>query len=196
MSVYERGKSMIGSRWWVFLITAAFWLIVAWVVLRFDMRTVRAIAALAGIVILLAAVAEIFNMVTAQSWRWLHGVLGVLFFITGIVALIDPGSTFAWLAAFIGWYLLFKGIADIILAFATKEDNDAWWLGLLVGIVEVIVGFWAAGHFQRSSYLLIVFVAVIALTRAISDIVTAFGLRKIYHGGGHDLTMPSTPALA
>ncbi len=196
MSIYEQGKRMIGARWWVFLITAAFWLIVAWVVLRFDMRTVKAIAALAGIIILLAAVAEVFNMVTAPGWKWLHGTLAVLFFITGIVALIDPGSTFAWLAAFIGWYLLFKGIADIILAFATKEVNDAWWLGLLVGIIEVMVGFWAAGHWQRSAYLLIVFVAVIALTRAVTDIVTAFGLRKIYKSGDPDLTMPSTPALA
>jgi uncharacterized membrane protein HdeD (DUF308 family) len=194
----DRGAEF-GRRWWIFLITAAFWLVIAWVVLRFDMRTVRAIAWLAGIIILMAAVAEIFNMVAAPGWKWLHGLLAVLFLVTGIICLIDPGNAFVWLSAFIGWYLLFKGIADIVIAFATKADNDAWWLALIVGIVEVMLGFWAAGHFQRSAYLLVVFVAVIALTRAIGDIVTAFGLRSLHDSGrmpGPMTSTPSTPAVA
>ena len=70
---------------------------------------------------------------------------------------------------------------DIVLAFATKVDNDAWWLGLIVGIVEVILGFWAAGSFGRSAALLIVFIGAIALTRGITDIVLAFHLRKLTH---------------
>ena len=184
-----------GRRWWVFLITAACWLVIAWVVLRFDARTVRAVATIAGIIILLAAVAEVFNAISAVGWKWLHWLLAVLFAITGVLALIDPGSTFIWLSAFIAWYLLFKGIADIVLAFATKADNDAWWLSLVVGIVEVIIGFWAAGNFQRSAYLLVVVVAVIALTRAVTDVVTAFGLRAIQQHLSGPRT-PGTPSLA
>jgi uncharacterized membrane protein HdeD (DUF308 family) len=104
-----------------------------------------------------------------------------VFVITGIIAFTRPGGTFAWLAAFIGWYLLFKGMLDIVLAFATKDVNDAWWLGLIIGIVEVGLGFWAAGSFGRSAGLLIVFIAAIALTRGITDIVLAFELRKRGH---------------
>jgi uncharacterized membrane protein HdeD (DUF308 family) len=85
------------------------------------------------------------------------------------------------LAAFVGWYLLFKGMLDIILAFATKDVNDAWWLGLIIGIIEVGLGFWAAGSFGRSVALLIVFVGAIALTRGITDIVLAFRIRKLTH---------------
>ena len=85
------------------------------------------------------------------------------------------------LAAFVGWYLLFKGMLDIVLAFATKDVNDAWWLGLIIGIVEMGLGFWAAGSFGRSAALLIVFVGAIALTRGITDIVLAFRLRKRSH---------------
>ena len=104
--------------------------------------------------------------------------------ITGFVAFFHPGGTFAMLAAFIGWYLLFKGMLDIIVAFATKEANDAWWLGLIIGIVEIILGFWAAGSFGRSAALLIFFVGAIALTRGITDIVLAFRLRKLSHEHG------------
>jgi hypothetical protein len=167
--------------WWSFLVTGVAWTIIAWVVLRFNFSSARAIATLAGIVILMAAAAEFFNMVASPGWKWLHALLGVLFAITGIVALINPGTTFVWLAAFIGWYLLFKGIADIMLAFVTKPENEAWWLSLIVGIIELLVGFWAAGRFTRSAYILILYVGVIALARGITDIVNAFRLRKLQH---------------
>lgn len=165
--------------WWLYLITGALWFVIAWVVLRFDLRSVAAVSVLAGIVILAAGLAELFNAVVAPGWRWLHAILGAVFVVTGIIAFFRPGGTFAMLAAFIGWYLLFKGMLDIVLAFATKDVNDAWWLGLIIGIVEVFLGFWAAGSYGRSVTLLIVFVGAIALTRGITDIVLAFRLRKL-----------------
>jgi uncharacterized membrane protein HdeD (DUF308 family) len=183
--------------WWLYLVTAAAWMIIAWVVLRFNLRSVHAIAILAGVVILIAAVSELFNMVTATDWKWLHGIMGVLFLITGIVALFHPGNTFVWLSAFIGWYLLFKGIMDIFLAFATKDDNEAWWLLLVVGIFEVLIGFWAAGRFGRSAYILIMYVGVIALSRAITDVVTAFRLRKLQQAeDAVETTLPLMPKAA
>jgi uncharacterized membrane protein HdeD (DUF308 family) len=168
-----------GIAWWLYLITGALWFVIAWVVLRFDLTSVAAVSVLAGIVILLAGVAELFNAFTAPSWKWLHAILGAVFIITGGIAFFRPGGTFAMLAAFIGWYLLFKGMLDIILAFATKDANDAWWLGLIIGIIEVGLGFWAAGSFGRSAALLVTFVGAIALTRGITDIVLAFQLRKL-----------------
>ena len=167
--------------WWLYLITGALWFVIAWVVLRFDLTSVAAVSVLAGTVILIAGFAELFNAFTAPSWKWLHAILGVVFIITGGIAFFRPGGTFAMLAAFVGWYLLFKGLLDIILAFATKDANDAWWLGLIIGIIEVGLGFWAAGSFGRSVALLIVFVGAIALTRGVTDIVRAFELRKISH---------------
>src|SRR5215475_4387551 len=107
--------------WWLYLVTATAWTIIAWVVLRFNLHSVAAVAALAGVVILMAAAAELMNAFVEPGWKWLHALLGALFLVTGIVALVHPGSTFVWLAAFIAWYLLFKGIADIVMAFATRQ---------------------------------------------------------------------------
>lgn len=187
-SLTSRQRSPYVS-WWVYLVTGAAWFVIAWVVLRFDLRSVAAISVLAGIVILMAGLAELFNAFVAPGWRWLHGILGAVFVITGIIIFFRPGGTFAMLAAFVGWYLLFKGMLDIVLAFATKDVNDAWWLGLIIGIVEVSLGFWAAGSFGRSVALLIVFIGAIALTRGITDFVLAFRLRKLTH---EDSTMMSS----
>jgi uncharacterized membrane protein HdeD (DUF308 family) len=172
------GMPIPRASWWVYLVSGAAWIIVSWIVLRFDLRSVTAVAVLAGVVILLASVAEFYTATQVRDWRWLHLTLGVIFLVTAIVAFFHPGNTFVWLAAVLGWYLLFKGIADIILAFAVKSTTDGWWLTLIVGVFELIAGFWAAGRYTRSAYLLVVIVGVIALTRGITDIVTAFRLRK------------------
>jgi uncharacterized membrane protein HdeD (DUF308 family) len=186
MTATLRGNAMPrsagrGLPWWLLLVSGAAWLVICWFVLGFNDTAVRSIATLAGIVVLVAAVHELLLAFTAPGWKWLHTLLAVLFVITGVVILANPGRSFVWLAAFIGWYLLFKGIADIVLSFATKLENDAWWLLLIVGIVEVLLGFWAAGRFTRSAYLLVVFVAAIALSRAIGDVVMAFRLRGVQH---------------
>ncbi|MEV4416023.1 DUF308 domain-containing protein [Catellatospora sp. NPDC049609] len=165
--------------WWVFLITGCFWLVVSWVVLAFNTRSLGTVAVLAGIVILVAAVAELFDMFFAPGWRWLHGILGIVFLLTGFFAIINPGKTVFWLAAILGWYLLFKGAADIVLAFLSKREHDLWWVGLIVGVLEMLLGLWAAGRFFRSVALLVIVIGVIALTRAITDFVMAFRVRDM-----------------
>jgi uncharacterized membrane protein HdeD (DUF308 family) len=189
MTALNVTKAARSLPWWVYLVTGAAWIIVSWLVLGFNSRSVVAIATLAGLVILAAALTEFLLVIYAPGWKWLHAILGVLFVATGIFCLINPGRTFFWLAAFVGWYLLFKGTADIILAFLTKRENEAWWLGLIVGIVEVLLGFWAAGRFSRSAYTLVVLVAAIALARGITDIIMAFRARK--HG---ELEVDVSPA--
>lgn len=182
--VFTAGQATMASKvpWWLFLITGVCWIIVSWFVLAYNQQPVRSlgtIAALAGIIVLVAGVFELIQAFTAPGWRWLHAILGVLFVITGIVCWVNPGGTVFWLAAFIGWYLLFKGAADIVLAFLTKKEHDGWWLGLIIGIIEVLLGFWAAGRWFRSFELLIVLVGAICLARGITDFVMAFRIRDL-----------------
>ena len=87
------------------------------------------------------------------------------------------GQTFLVLAAIIGWYVLFAGIFDIVTAFATKDENDLWWLQLILGIAQILIGFWAIGYTGRSIDLLVIWVGASALARGISSLFLAFGLR-------------------
>jgi uncharacterized membrane protein HdeD (DUF308 family) len=173
--------AMRSAPWWLFLVTGIIWMIIGLIVLRFNLTSVTSIAVLAGCVVLVAAAAEAVNTFTAPGWQWLHGLLAVLFLILSIVIFANPGRSFVWLAAFIGWFLLFKGFADIVLSFLTEAENEAWWLLLIVGILEVLLGFWAAGRFERSAYLLIVYVGAIAIFHAVTDIVMAFRIRRLTH---------------
>ena len=190
-----------GKWWWVFLITGVLWLIISLIILRFDTTSITTVAILFGCVAIVAGLNEFFTASAVTSWRWLHILLGVLFLIVGVVALFNPGRTFWALASIIGWFLLFKGTFDIVMSILTRRESEMWWLLLIAGIIEVLVAFWAAGGFGRKFVLLIIWVAVAALTRGITEIVMAFrlrGYRKEIESAGAvpPMTPPSRPAAA
>ena len=166
-----------GRAWWVFLVTGILWFLVSIIILRFDYTSVGAISILFGIVAIFAGVNE-FIMLAASGgwWKVLHGLLGVLFIGVGIVAFIHPGDTFSALAGVMSFYFIVKGIFDIAVAFAV-HGAPLWWLRLLIGIAELLLGFWAAGDFGHKTVLLLVWVGAAALTRGILDIAAAFRLR-------------------
>ncbi len=165
--------------WWVFLVTGALWLILSLIVLRFTAASLTTIAVLFGVIAILAGVNEFFIGAAVDSWRWLHYALGVLFVVTGVVALFNPGATFWALASIIGWFLLFKGALDITVSIMTRRISDAWWLGLIAGIIEVGMAFWAAGGFGRKAILLVVWVGIACMARGITEIVTAFRIKRL-----------------
>jgi uncharacterized membrane protein HdeD (DUF308 family) len=168
----------LGRRWWLLLVVGLLWLWFAWIVLTVDITTVWAVAVFAGVGFIGGGVMQLTLASQVTSWRWLYIVMGILGIVAGIMAFIWPGQTFLVLAAILGWYLLFNGIFDIVQAFAIKGDDDMWWLILISGIAQVLIGFWAVGYAGRSVALLIIWVGATALARGITNIVLAFQVRK------------------
>jgi len=117
--------------------------------------------------------------VSTTGWKIVRGILGVLFVIAGIWALVHPHNAFATLAALIGFFLLFKGIFDLTVAFVAKSQFDLWWLQLTVGIIEILLAFWVAGSFEKKTILLVIWVGVIALSRGITELFLAFKLLRL-----------------
>ena len=168
--------------WWLFLITGIAWMLLALIVLRFDYTTVSAISILFGIVALAAGVLEIGVALIADGWwKLLHGVLALVFIVAGIVAFIHPGDTFAALAAVFSFFLIFAGTFDIIESISVRHEIEVWWLQLIGGIIELGLGFWAAGYYGRSAVLLVAWVAAIAIIRGFMNIVLAFRVREVQH---------------
>lgn len=171
------------NNWWLWLITGILWIVISFIVQSFDPTSAATIAFMFGFVLLFAGVAEFVAIGVAEGWKWLHGVMGVLFVIAGILALIEPFQTFGILALLIGWFLLLKGVFDITLSIAGRDQIPLWGVQLAVGIIEILLGLWAIGYPGRSAWLLILWVGIGALVRGISDIITAFRVRSLPTGG-------------
>ena len=189
----------VGKWWWVFLITGILWMVLSLIILRFNTASIVTIGILVGCVVIAAGVNEfIAGSLSETGWRWLHYVLGALFLVVGVIALFSPADTFWAMAALIGWFLLFKGTFDIIISFMTKNENEMWWLTLIVGILELMLAFWAAGGFGNKVVLLLIWAAAACLARGITEFVRAFSLRKAYKASEQMTGGPmggATPAM-
>ena len=78
---------------------------------------------------------------------------------------IRPALHAFWaLASIPGLLLIFQGTFYIITSVSTREVNSTWWLGLVVGILEILLGFWASQQYRPvQGALLLVWVGFFAL---------------------------------
>jgi uncharacterized membrane protein HdeD (DUF308 family) len=179
----ERSLGRSLPPWWLFLVTGVAWMLVALIILRFDYASVSAISLLFGFVALAAGAVEVgVTMLATGWWRLLSGLLAVAFIASGIVSFIHPGDTFVALAAVISFFLVFAGAFDITTAISVRHEIEVWWLQLVGGLIELALGFWAAGYYGRSAVLLIAWVASFVIIRGTRDIVLAFRVRQLQQG--------------
>jgi uncharacterized membrane protein HdeD (DUF308 family) len=178
----ERAVGRALPPWWLFLLTGVGWTIVGLILLRFNYTSVHAISLLFGFVAIAAGVMEcVMVFVVPGWWKLLNGILALAFLVAGVVAFVHPGNTFVALAAVFSFFLLFAGTFDIIMSIAARNEVSAWWLQLVGGIIEILLAFWAAGDYGRSTVLLIAWVCAFALIRGVRDIVYAFRVRELQH---------------
>jgi len=179
-------RRMLASRvlppWWLLLITGIAWVVIAVIVLRFDYTSVYSISLLFGFVAIAAGAVEVGMVFLAEGWwKLLNAILAIAYIAVGVVAFVSPGDTFVALAAVFSFLLVIAGTFDIIFAISARKEIEVWWLQLVGGIIEIALGFWAAGYYGRSAILLIAWVAAFAVIRGIRDIVGAFRVRELQH---------------
>jgi uncharacterized membrane protein HdeD (DUF308 family) len=166
--------------WWLLLITGIGWILVSVIVLRFDFTSVEAVSLLFGFVAVAAGIAEVgATFIARGGWKLLNALLAIVFTVAGVLAFIHPAGTFVALAAIFSFFLIFAGTFDVIQAIAARREIEAWWLQLLGGIVELVLGFWAAGFYGRSATLLVAWVAAFTIIRGVRDIVTGFRIHEL-----------------
>jgi uncharacterized membrane protein HdeD (DUF308 family) len=64
----------------------------------------------------------------------------------------------------------------------TASKTPGWWVLLIVGLIELGLGFWAAGSWKASVALVVSWVAAGALVHGIGEIALAFQSREVSHG--------------
>jgi uncharacterized membrane protein HdeD (DUF308 family) len=107
-------------------------------------------------------------------------IFGVLFLAAAVISFISPENTFAAIADILGFLFFIVGVFWVIQAFASREVNELWWIGLIAGIAMLILAFWTGGQFFiDKAYVLLVFAGIWALMQGVTDIVRAFQIRKL-----------------
>ena len=169
--------------WWFFLITGVAWMLIAILVLRYNVHpttSVATVGVLIGALFLVACVNEFAMIGRTEGWKWLHAVLGIAFGLAALWGFFEPIDTFFALASVIGFLFVFWGTMMIIESVMTREVNPMWGLGLATGILVVFLGFWAAQQFYPArAELILLWVGFMALFRGIGQLVLAFHVRHV-----------------
>jgi uncharacterized membrane protein HdeD (DUF308 family) len=169
--------------WWVFLVSGIVWLLIAWVVLRGNQTSIKAVGVLIGVVFLLAGINEAaVAAVVSGGWKVWHYILAVIFFLGALWGFIRPVNTFFALASVLGLILILYGVLEIVQGVASRAVNPYWWVNLIAGILLVLLAFWVSGSdrvyaLAQRTFLILFWVGFFALFRGFSQIFLAFAVR-------------------
>jgi uncharacterized membrane protein HdeD (DUF308 family) len=178
MLVRERSKY-----WWIILLVGIAWLVVAWVVLRADITSLATVGFLLGGLFIAAGVNELsLGSMVGGGWKVLHYGIAVIFLLGGLWAFIRPINTFFALVSVLGLVLVLQGAFEIVRGISSRDENPYWWLSLASGVLLVLLAFWVSAsdrvfELQARTYLVLFWVALMALIRGVTSIVLAFMIR-------------------
>jgi uncharacterized membrane protein HdeD (DUF308 family) len=165
--------------WWLFLILGILWILFGMFVLSYNAGSLLALAIFAGVTFVFTGVNQILSFGRAEGgWRWLYIVGGAISIIAGILAFAWPGRTLLVLSVVLAWFLVFKGIIDIVAAF-TNHGRPYWWVTLILGILELLLGIWAVGYPGRSLFVFVNLVGIYAIFYGFTEVFAAFDLRGL-----------------
>jgi uncharacterized membrane protein HdeD (DUF308 family) len=174
----REAAQQVSSLWWTFLLAGLAWFVISIVVLQLNLTSVGTVGVLIGVIFLVSGLEEFFTA-SVSTWAWARVLLGIFFCIGAIWAFANPVGTFVSIAEALGFLLVFKGTLDIVSSVASQPANPVWWLGLVAGLLELGLGFWAAQqYFPARATLLLIWVGFYALFRGVSSLVLAFQLRS------------------
>jgi uncharacterized membrane protein HdeD (DUF308 family) len=165
--------------WWLFLILGVLWILFGMFVLSYNAGSLLALAVLAGVTFIMTGINQLLSSGRAEGgWRWLYIIGGALSIIAGIIAFVWPGRTLLVLSVVLAWFLVFKGIVDIVTALS-NHGRPYWWVALILGILELLLGMWAVGYPGRSLFVFVNLVGIYAIFYGFTEVFAAFDLRGL-----------------
>lgn len=111
---------------------------------------------------------------------WVFLLEGIAALIFGGLLLTNPAATLAALAVFLGFYLLFIGVLELVRVFVDR--SQPWYWSLLIGILGIIAGIIVLQHPVLTA--LAIPVTVVVYLGVISLVMGILGIIGGFSGGG------------
>ena len=110
-----------------------------------------------------------------KKWGWFLGV-GILLLVLGTVAIGASALITLATMVFIGWLMIFGGVAQSIHAFGCKKWSG-FFIDLLTGVLYLVVGFMVVANPGATAVALTLLIAVFLIVGGIFRIVISLSVR-------------------
>jgi uncharacterized membrane protein HdeD (DUF308 family) len=114
---------------------------------------------------------------TIKHW-YLPLILGILFIIVGVWAIVTPASTYLSLAILFSVTFFVAGILEIIYSISYRKQLDGWGWSLASGILNFIIGLLLIIYPQISVITLPLFIGFVVLYHSMMAIAWSIELKK------------------
>jgi uncharacterized membrane protein HdeD (DUF308 family) len=171
------------KNWWAFLIIGILLLIGSFYMFSSPVESFVGLASFFSALIFVSGLFTVFFALTNREDIDNFGLFlagGILDVIMGFILLKYPGLTVVLFSLFVGFWLLFRGIGTISIAFKMKKEEDSnWGWILLFGILTTIFAFMAIVNPLIGASYLVYTLALAFLFLGIANIALALRLRKV-----------------
>jgi uncharacterized membrane protein HdeD (DUF308 family) len=107
---------------------------------------------------------------------WVFLLEGIAALIFGALLLTNPAATLVALAIFLGFYLLFIGVLELVRVFVDR--SQPWYWSLLIGILGIVAGIIVLNHPLLTAVALpatvVIYLGVVSLVMGVVGIIGGF----------------------
>lgn len=172
------GARVASAAGWSMVALGALWIVFGLFVLSYSEGSLVAVATMVGVTLLLGGVTQLVAASRVPTMRWLSIVGGVLGVAAGIATFVWPAITLFVVSSMVVWYLMAFGAIHLVSALAGPKLSW-WWTGLLLGVVELALGVWAARSWDHSLVTLVSLVGWCAISRGVNEMFADLTLRRV-----------------
>ena len=117
-----------------------------------------------------------------KRYWWMTLLRGLFWIAFGIFIFARPDISLYSLTLALGVILFIDGIINVTNAFGGRDQNEDWWVLLLVGLAGIGVGVLTFYNPQATALAVVYYVAIWAIATGLLEIVAAIRLRKQIQG--------------
>lgn len=171
------------SYWYIILLIGLIYLAVGFMVLARPLESLIALATLLGFGFLMAGGIEIIfslaNRKEMQNWGWPF-VLGILTCLIGILFISNPDFTILLMTLTMGFLVLFRSIAAIVLSLDLKHYGAKyWWVLLALAILGIFFSFALLMNHMLSGSMIVIWAGLSFIAAGAYNLVLSLRLRKL-----------------
>ena len=165
----------IARNWWLFAVLGVICVATGIAALVWPDVTLLALGIIFGIFLMVAALMEIIDAVIGEpGGRAMSAILGVIALIAGLICIRRPGESLLAVVIVVGIYLVAAGVIRVIRALAS---DGARWVGVVIGLVDAVVGIVILAWPKLGLGTLAVLFALSMLVRGLFMLVLSIRLR-------------------